>query len=991
MSSVGAILGLVRARLRARPGRAGLTVLGLAVAVAFAGAVAAEGTVAGDHAAGDVLSALSPLDRTVRLTTSDVVTPAIQRQATGLLASLGLRTPIEVVLMNPVRLSGIVVRPAAVQRLSAWTTTPAPAAACRADRCPVLTAGSRLSRTTLEAPGVRFVVAGRTALRSAAPLGFSPTEPADQPPVLLTSDFDRLDALAGLDGVFRTHSWFAPLSIAQLHAWKLAGLERKLRQAQSNLLASGSGLTLTAPFQALESARSQAHAGPQRLLLAGSGAITALLLFLVLAAGAQRRDVAAELGRLRTAGASTLGCGLFLAVETGIVSGAALVIGAGLALGAGAIAAGAAGIAVGPALHHSLLTPTAGLVLIGLWLCMTALVFLLLVVRGSRMADGLAVAAVAALALALSRGTGSGSDPLVIALAPLACLAAGILVYRGAAALLRAAERLIRPGPVMARLALVGLARAPGAPSLAIAFIAVSVGLGAFSFAYRATLERSSADQAANVVPLDATITAGADFASPLALAPLSRWRSIAGGAVAPVRRTEASYVSGGSSVTVPALGVPASTLPQIHGWRRSDAAAPLPRLARRLVPPGRSRIPGPVLAAGVRTIALSAQATGIGVIVTADLRNPAGSIRRITLGQAAPSRSLLRGRVPPGGQWELEALELSEPAGLEITNGHQNGENPAAATRFSGSVTLGPIVAGSARVDIGRWRAIGAAAAPRGQSPAAMHLRFTASGQLGLIRPVQPSDVRPVPVLADPLTAATAGRGHRLALTVDGAPVSARVVGVLRRFPAVAEGTSGFVVADETTLASALDAQAPGQGRPDELWLSTSHPDALRRALAAPPLSQLSVQIRRDVQHRLRTAPISSAVLGTLTAATAVAAVLAIIGLLVALLGAGRDERVESDLVAQGAGPRMLRSELRLRLVLAGVVGVVVGLGIGLLLTRLAVSTVRAAGTVANPEPPIVTVAPWGMLALWGALACCVLAGVVWLATRQIAVRRTS
>ena len=64
------------------------------------------------------------------------------------------------------------------------------------------------------------------------------------------------------------------------------------------------------------------------------------------------------------------------------------------------------------------------------------------------------------------------------------------------------------------------------------------------------------------------------------------------------------------------------------------------------------------------------------------------------------------------------------------------------------------------------------------------------------------------------------------------------------------------------------------------------------------------------------------------------------------------------------------MRRELRLRLMLAGVLGVVRGLAIGVVLTRLAVATVRAAGTVAVPGPPVVTVAPWVQLALWGLVA---------------------
>jgi hypothetical protein len=56
--------------------------------------------------------------------------------------------------------------------------------------------------------------------------------------------------------------------------------------------------------------------------------------------------------------------------------------------------------------------------------------------------------------------------------------------------------------------------------------------------------------------------------------------------------------------------------------------------------------------------------------------------------------------------------------------------------------------------------------------------------------------------------------------------------------------------------------------------------------------------------------------------------------------------------------------------------------------LTLLAVATVRAAGAVAVPEPPLVTVAPWGQLLLWTAAALAVLAVASSLAARALAGR---
>jgi hypothetical protein len=267
-------------------------------------------------------------------------------------------------------------------------------------------------------------------------------------------------------------------------------------------------------------------------------------------------------------------------------------------------------------------------------------------------------------------------------------------------------------------------------------------------------------------------------------------------------------------------------------------------------------------------------------------------------------------------------------------------------------------------------------------RSGGAATVDFAMSGTPGVLRPAQPTDTHPVPVLTDPQTAASAGPGGRIALTVDGLPVIARVVGVLTRFPTLPPDSAGFVIADEATLAAALDAQLPGQGRADELWIGTRHLAGLRTALGSGPLAQLDSSFRADIDHQLQDAPVARGVLGTLIAATALSVALAVVGLLAALLGGVRDERVESDLTEQGVGPRGLRAELRVRLALASLLGVVVGVGIAVLLTRLAVASVRAAGTVADPSPPVVTVVPWAALAAWGAGTFAALALAGWLAS---------
>jgi hypothetical protein len=291
------------------------------------------------------------------------------------------------------------------------------------------------------------------------------------------------------------------------------------------------------------------------------------------------------------------------------------------------------------------------------------------------------------------------------------------------------------------------------------------------------------------------------------------------------------------------------------------------------------------------------------------------------------------------------------------------------------------------ARLAITRWRAVGAAA-NKGSAKDVVRLRFSDSGTPGIVRPTQPSDLHPLPILADPATAAAAAPGEQIALTVDGLPVDARIVGVLKRFPTLSADQAGFIVADETRLASALDASLPGQGRPDELWIDASRPGALRAALHSRSLRTLTARFRADVERQLRSDPIARGVLGVLVAAAAIGVTLAVIGLLVALLGTLRDERAERELAVHGLGPRALARELRARIVVAAALGLVAGVVVSVVLTRLAVAAVSSAATLTAPRPPLVTVAPWAELGLlaFGTLAAFWL--VSWIVTSALTAR---
>ena len=216
-------LMLAAARGRRRPVRWLLPALGIALAAAFAIGVAAQSQVAGDQAARSVLDKASPLDAEVRVTWQGPVSPSVADQARALLRGLGLGSPTEVVLMNPVRLGGVVVRPAAIaRRAGGFPAARRPGWVPAAGTLPDAARRRRPVPSTLAAIGVRIQVAGSSPLRSAVPLGFVPSN-AGTAPVLVTRDVAGLESLPGLSGLYRTSSWLAPLTTTRLRAWQLAG------------------------------------------------------------------------------------------------------------------------------------------------------------------------------------------------------------------------------------------------------------------------------------------------------------------------------------------------------------------------------------------------------------------------------------------------------------------------------------------------------------------------------------------------------------------------------------------------------------------------------------------------------------------------------------------------------------------------------------------------------------------------------------------------
>lgn len=509
---------------------------------------------------------------------------------------------------------------------------------------------------------------------------------------------------------------------------------------------------------------------------------------------------------------------------------------------------------------------------------------------------------------------------------------------------------------------------------MAVAFVAVTIGLACFASAYAATLREGERDAAAFRVPLDATIRPGPTFVRPLQVAGLDRWRELAGGGtVLPVLRAGGSLPAASGTRPISVTGIPAAGLTRIGGWRGGDTTPGRAALARGIAAGAPAGPAGPTIAPGT-PLRVRAAASGDAVDLSAHLVTASGEPIEVPLGTAEPGGKELRGRAPaqgPAAPLRLVSLEARTAAGLLITEGHAAGEGGRTGDVAAGRLTLGPLRAGDRTVSAAGWTARGGLAGlrVRPDGGASVGYSFDRAGR-ALLGPPQPTDGQALPAVVDPATAREAGGAHRVLASVEGVRLPLRVVGTAKRLPGVAGSGDRFALLDAPTLATALEAATPGAAAaPQELWLDlrgTGAEARLRDALRAAPLDRLGATFRSDVAAALHADPLGAELLDVLRVAAALGLALAALGLLLVAVAALRDEGDELyDLEAQGLGPAALRTHVRWRVALLGVVGLVAGLLLGALLVVLVTGAVQVTAGLGRPEPPLVAVLPWGAWAI--------------------------
>jgi hypothetical protein len=975
-------------RLRRRDSGAIVAALGLTVAAAILAAVFAGVTIAADRATADAVERIPTAGSTARAIWFGVPAGADEREdvldggVRDALSGLPLPGPTELVLFREATVAGHFVGLAAVDGLAPYVELrsgrlPRP---CTPERCEVLRL--RGEGKLPNAPGLRLVEVGTAKLVSrrllgdflganddanadaelGASLGGRYHEP-DPAPLVIAEGVDTLAESPALSRLYRSYAWVWPIEPGRPRLWEIDSLLSRLERARASLARTSSAFAVSAPEEELSAAERKAEIGARRLLLVGGEAAALLLAFALLAARTLRRDLRAAHARLTWYGARRWQLGLLTGVESGLVALGGVLLGWLAGTVVGAIAAALAGAPAREVLRESTLSATGLLLAAGAALVTGGLVTLVVSLRareGSRFGvpEALAAGALLVSGVALLDGgldeerlARGGSSVVLLLLVPgLVALVGAVLVARVVPVAARfVADR--RRGSTSVRLAALGLTRGAGAAAVTAAFLTIAFALSLLAEGYRATLTRGERESAAFQVPLDVAVREDpGSLVRVFDAAPLARYRELAGpeGDAYPVLRVSASAGRAARVTGVTVLGVDRPVLERLRVWRNQWAGGRDRAETASLVEPGgQVALRSAALPDGEIVVTVGPERIGLAAIVEA----PGGEFRRVDLGSASTSATrTLRARAPRGSR--LVSLELVPPPRLI-----EGGANAGIA--YEGSVRLGGPLARELRAWIG---VDGAEATPAG---AGVDVDFTLTLQRTTrLRARQATDAVPPAVLVTPALAELAGGvGGDLPLRVGGSVATARVAGVIERFPG-AEGD--VVVGDRGALRTALDTAVPGSARENEVWLDLGgdSADAVRRAFAERPLDILSSTLRTDLEAEVAADPIARGTLVALGAAALLALVLAAIGLGLAVRSELRDERGELyELEALGASPSLLRTVVRLRALGVSLAGLAAGVLTGIVLVALVTRIVSVTAQGGFAEPPLVATVHVGVL----------------------------
>ncbi|MCT2590510.1 ABC transporter permease [Streptomyces sp. N2-109] len=220
-------------------------------------------------------------------------------------------------------------------------------------------------------------------------------------------------------------------------------------------------------------------------------------------------------------------------------------------------------------------------------------------------------------------------------------------------------------------------------------------------------------------------------------------------------------------------------------------------------------------------------------------------------------------------------------------------------------------------------------------------------------------------------LTASGAEVGDSVKARISSTELTIRLTGSVRALPGTSPRTpgkdGGALLLDLASLNRALLAASSTPLEPESWWVGAREGQTrqvVEQLRAQPSLDKLVV--RDELAAELRSDPLSAGPRTALTASALAAAALAAMGFAVSAAGAVRERTAEfAVLRALGAPRRRLAQILATEQSLLVLISLAIGLGLGILLTRLVVPLIVLTGEATQPVPELLVRLPLGPLTL--------------------------
>jgi hypothetical protein len=873
--------------------------------------------------------------------------------------------------------SGVRVVVAQAMRQSVAVTDGRYPTSCITHLCPAVAVQGafRLGQHLSLTPQLSVVIVGTGAI---VPAALSDRSQLGERAVVVASLSPPIQALLARHGLNAVTT--APLQPTGVHGYALRGLITRLREGLVHVEQSnhpGAPVTrATAPTALLRSLADRGDVSAERLfLVAGQGAAL-VLAFAAFALTARREGSELADEQLATFGASATQRMVARVAELLVPS----LLGVGLAIaaifGAAALIADRRDL---PSAFIGAAVPVAALLAMfaSALAAAAVMVFASRPQRRSRFSIGaVELAAVVALAAVVWQAQTTGgltpsdlrggtAGPVLLVVPALAFFASGVALLRLLPFSLRLAERISRQAPAALRLAFLTAARNPALAAAATTFLAVCLGSALFCLNYRATLMQQVEDDAAFRSGATVRVVEHGDSARQSTVAPLTRYTSVTSEPPTPVLRLAGTLTDSeaGGQRPIEVVGVPATALADVNGFRKDFSPISLETIAARLKRSS-ARLSGPRLDG--RAVRLWARCEcAFPRVVVLHLLLPGQQFTSLRLGVARVQWRRLSRVLPAADRnGRLVAIEFAptyipaefdydlrgnvDVAGLSVQTPRWHRLPPL--SNWEGAQSIDGVPPGIVTE------------AQFSDGPGASGVRFDFNGSTApTIRPQIPLP-EALPALFGPtLRSQAVGRLATVTLPGLSTALPLKEVASADLFPTVVDHPADFAVIDYDSLFAWLNRDRPGVATPSEAWFFRAPKPGFLARLSAPPF-RLEQAISLDgTRQRLLHDPLSEGTSQLLLVSAFVAAALAALGMLLAGAAAVNTERVVfAELEALGVAPRTLARSSRLRLMVISMVGVLAGFAGGIASLALIAGLVTVTGTATTPLPPIRAVADW-------------------------------